>query len=65
MKSHRTIVPPQSGRAFRVATGDEIHIVDPKGQQVAGLWAIVTEPELDWLSTSQTRDITERGLILR
>jgi uncharacterized protein YcgI (DUF1989 family) len=56
----RITVPPRSGRAFSVARGDAIRIVDPEGQQVADLWAIVTEPELDWLSTSQTRDITER-----
>lgn len=59
-QTERTTIPPQSGRAFRVAKGDTIRIVDPEGQQVADLWAILTEPELDWLSTSQTRDITEQ-----
>lgn len=58
--AQRTTIPPQSGRAFRVAKGDTIRIVDPKGRQVADLWAIVSAEELDWLSTSQTRDITER-----
>jgi len=53
-------VPPQSGSAFRVSRGDTIRITDVKGQQVADLWAIVTGPALDWLSTAQTRDITER-----
>ncbi|MCZ0736169.1 urea carboxylase-associated family protein [Phreatobacter sp. AB_2022a] len=56
----RIVVPPQSGRAFQVARGDLIRIVDPQGQQVADLWAIVTEPALDWLSTAQTRDVNER-----
>jgi uncharacterized protein YcgI (DUF1989 family) len=56
----RIVVPPQSGRAFRVARGALIRIIDPKGQQVADLFAFATEPGLDWLSTSQTRDITER-----
>ena len=32
----------------------------PRGQQVSDLWAFPTEGKLDWLSTSQTRDITER-----
>ena len=36
------VVPPQSGRALRVAKGEQIRIVDPKGQQVADLWAFVT-----------------------
>lgn len=54
------IVPAQSGRSVRVSGGDIIRIVDPKGQQVADLWAFVTSPRLDWLSTAQTRDINER-----
>jgi uncharacterized protein YcgI (DUF1989 family) len=56
----RFVIPPQSGRAVRVARGDRIRITDIKGQQVADLFAFTTEGALDWLSTSQTRDITER-----
>jgi uncharacterized protein YcgI (DUF1989 family) len=43
-----------------VSRGDLIHIVDPQGQQVADLWAFETQHSFDYLSTSQTRDITER-----
>ncbi|MFZ5671369.1 MAG: DUF1989 domain-containing protein [Pseudomonadota bacterium] len=57
----RTVIAPQSGESFSVRRGDTIRIIDPQGQQVADLWAFVTDgPALDWLSTSQTRDITER-----
>ncbi|MDG2483044.1 MAG: DUF1989 domain-containing protein [Alphaproteobacteria bacterium] len=56
----RTIIPRQSGRTFPVAKGDLVRIIDVAGQQVADLWAFVTEPELDWLSTSQTREFSER-----
>jgi uncharacterized protein len=56
----RFVIPPQSGRAMRVARGDHIRITDIKGQQVADLFAFTTDGELDWLSTSQTRDIAER-----
>lgn len=57
----RTVIAPQSGQSFRVRRGDTIRIIDTQGQQVADLWAFATDgPELDWLSTSQTRDITER-----
>ncbi|TXH33975.1 MAG: urea carboxylase-associated family protein [Rhodospirillaceae bacterium] len=58
----RFVIPPQSGRAFRVTRGDLIRIVDVKGQQVADLWAFTMEDggAGDWLSTSQTRDIVER-----
>ena len=58
--SRRCTVPPQSGRAMRVRAGATIRIVDVQGRQVADFWAIVTDGPLDWLSTSQTRDIAER-----
>lgn len=54
------VIPPQSGRAIRVKRGDLVRVIDPQGQQVADLWAFVEGESLDWLSTSQTRDITER-----
>ena len=56
----RTVIPPQSGQAFRISKGDRIRLTDPKGAQVADLWAFSTDGDLDWLSTSQTRDITEK-----
>jgi len=56
----RIVVPAQSGRSIRVKRGDLIRIIDPKGQQVSDLWAFSTGGKLDWLSTSQTRDIVER-----
>ncbi len=54
------VIPPQSGRAFRVTRGDSVRITDVKGKQVADLFAFNTEGDLDWLSTSETRDINER-----
>lgn len=61
MQDHRhLVVPPQSGRSVRVSRGDLIRVIDPKGQQVADLWAFTIEGKLDWLSTSQTRDINEK-----
>lgn len=54
-------IPPQEGRGFWVAKGQTFCVIDPEGQQVADLWAIsLGVGEIDWLSTSQTRDITER-----
>jgi uncharacterized protein YcgI (DUF1989 family) len=52
-------IAPYSGRAIKVSAGDFIRISDPKGQQVSDLWAFVVGDGLDWLSTSQTRDINE------
>lgn len=53
-------IPAQSGRSTSISRGDLVRVIDPKGQQVADLWAFATEGKLDWLSTSQTRDINER-----
>ncbi|SDN88526.1 DUF1989 domain-containing protein [Vreelandella arcis] len=60
-QQYRTEIPPQSGRGFRVQKGECLRVIDPEGQQVADLWAFVVSSDgVDWLSTSQTRDITER-----
>jgi len=57
----RTVIPPQSGRWFRLQKGQLARVIDPEGQQVADMWAFaVNGGEVDWLSASQTRDITER-----
>ncbi|GKX40932.1 hypothetical protein SOASR014_46710 [Pectobacterium carotovorum subsp. carotovorum] len=54
-------IPAQEGRGFWVTKGQTFRVIDPEGQQVADLWAIsVNAGEKDWLSTSHTRDITER-----
>ncbi|PRD40397.1 hypothetical protein C5748_27235 [Phyllobacterium phragmitis] len=59
--SHQLVISPQSGRGFLLKAGQHIRIIDPDGQQVADMWAIVAGGgNVDWLSTSQTRDITER-----
>ncbi|QCI66052.1 DUF1989 domain-containing protein [Phreatobacter stygius] len=52
-------IAPYSGRPIRVSSGDFIRITDRQGQQVSDLWAFVVGDTLDWLSTSQTRDINE------
>ncbi|MBV2145066.1 urea carboxylase-associated family protein [Falsochrobactrum sp. TDYN1] len=58
---HQLVISPQSGRGFPVKAGQHIRIIDPDGQQVTDMWAIVSDGgNVDWLSTSQTRDITER-----
>lgn len=59
--TRRVVIAPQSGEAIHVKRGDHVRIIDPKGQQVADLWAFaIDQSGLDWLSTSQTRNITER-----
>ena len=54
-------IGPQSGGSVRLSKGDTVRIIDPEGQQVADLWAFAADSKtIDWLSVSQTRDITER-----
>ena len=55
----RVSVPLMSARAVTVRAGEEIEIVDVQGQQVADTWAFDPIAPL-WLSTSHTRDPTER-----
>lgn len=58
---HHLDIGPQSGGSVRLSKGDTVRVVDPEGQQVADLWAFAVEGDgVDWLSVSQTRDITER-----
>ena len=52
-------VPPMSARAVPARAGDVVEIVDVEGQQVADTWAFDAGAAL-WLSTSHTRDLTER-----
>lgn len=60
-RQYCTEIPPQSGQGFLVQKGAFLRVIDPEGQQVADLWAFVVNSDgVDWLSTSQTRDITER-----
>lgn len=57
----RLIVPPQSGRGFRLRQGRQVRVIDPQGQQVADLWAAAdVENAPEWLSVSYTRDVNER-----
>jgi uncharacterized protein YcgI (DUF1989 family) len=54
-------IGPQSGGSVRLSKGDTVRVIDPEGQQVADVWAFAIAGEtVDWLSASQTRDITER-----
>lgn len=54
-------IAPQSGGSVRLSTGETVRVIDLEGQQVADLWAFAVDGGIvDWLSVSQTRDITER-----
>lgn len=51
-----TIIAPQSGTAFALARGDELHVVDPYGEQVADLIAFDCADSRAVLSSGRTFD---------
>ena len=54
------IVAPQSGRAIAVGRDEVVRVVDLDGHQVGDMWAIDAADPGRWLSTSHTRDRSER-----
>ncbi len=53
------VIAPQSGAAFKVERGDELVIIDPRGQQVADLFCFMTDDPRDGLSSGRTIDYNE------
>jgi uncharacterized protein len=51
----RETIPARSGRAFRLAAGEAIRIVNTHGTQVVDTWALSAEDEGEHLSMSHTR----------
>src|SRR5436190_1291405 len=51
-----TRLRPQTGTAFRLATGDSLVVTDPEGEQVADLIAFTPEARPAWLSSGRTFD---------
>src|SRR5688500_8454334 len=54
------IIPPRSGVAFEVATGDELTVIDPEGGQVADLLAVSQADIREMISSGRTLDYAER-----
>ncbi len=52
-------IPPQSGTAFRLQTGDVLRVIDPRGEQVADLTAFSAENPRESLSSGRTIDYAE------
>jgi len=49
-------IPPCSARADRLATGDELVVIDPEGQQVSDLVAYSAEDLDEYMSSGRTID---------
>ncbi len=61
MKSAATTrIPPCSARAVELATGDELVIIDPEGQQVSDLVAFGYADRREYLSSGRSLDYASR-----
>jgi len=49
-------LPPQSGAALEVASGQLLRVVDPQGEQVADLISFARDDPREWLSSGRTID---------
>jgi uncharacterized protein YcgI (DUF1989 family) len=54
-----TEIAPQSGVAFRLAAGDVLRVIDPRGEQVSDLIAFSADDPRDALSSGRTIDYAE------
>lgn len=54
-----TVIPERSGTAFRVATGQRLMVIDPRGEQVADLLAYAADDVEEVISSGRTLDYAE------
>lgn len=60
MASTSVVVAAQTGGSVRVVAGEFVQITDVEGAQVGDFFAVRTQQLNDWMSVSQTRNLTER-----
>ena len=53
-------IPPRSGVAFRLAKGQRLRIIDPRGEQVADLLAFNAEDTAEVLSSGRSLDYASK-----
>ena len=53
-------IPERSGTAFRLAKGETLTVIDPRGEQVADLLAFNAEDVREVISSGRTLDYAER-----
>lgn len=58
IETHR--IPERSGTAFRLARGDTLVVIDPKGEQVADLLAFNANDTGEVISSGRTLDYAEK-----
>lgn len=58
--SETRVIPERSGTAFRLAAGDRLVVIDPRGEQVADLLAFNAEDTGEVISSGRTLDYAEK-----
>lgn len=53
---NRVRIDPQSGIAFQIQSGQQLRIIDPKGEQVSDFVSYATADAREWLSSGRTID---------
>nr|WP_255703429.1 urea carboxylase-associated family protein [Lysobacter sp. GX 14042] len=53
-------IPPCSGRAIELETGDELVVIDPMGQQVSDLTAFARDDLVEYLSSGRSIDYASK-----
>ncbi len=53
-------IPPRSGRAFRLAKGARLRVIDPQGEQVADMLAAFASDTAEIMSSGRTFDYLEK-----
>lgn len=56
-KWHRTVIPPRSGAAWRLAAGQRLRIIDLEGSQSGDLFAVAADDVEDGQSSGRTFDM--------
>ena len=59
MSGQTVEIPPRSGDAFRLAKGDSLTVIDPRGRQVADLLAFNADDLDEVISSGRTLDYAE------
>ncbi|ADP70766.1 Domain of unknown function DUF1989 [Rhodomicrobium vannielii ATCC 17100] len=54
------VIPPRSGRAFRLGKGARLKVIDPQGEQVADLFAAFAGDTAEVMSSGRTFDYLEK-----
>jgi len=53
-------IPPRSGRAFKLARGERLKVIDPQGEQVADMLAAFAGDTAEIMSSGRTFDYLEK-----